>query len=418
MSDLLLISFARFLFIVGQLVYIKMFTNYLNAHELGVYYFLTTLSYSLNALVFVPVDYFQQAKIYKYIDNGTSLWGLLLFNGRLLLLVSIGLMIGLSFIILIYPYEAINLLLVVMMSFALYTSQALRGLINNLEHKRVAAISIAFEAMVKIFIFWLLLQFMVPNAVTLLVSWIISCLLVISFLGSQAHKLNVFAKFGKAAPKITFSEVFHFGYPISVGAIFNWFQLQGYRLVLVPLGLSTTVGIYATIANIGSAGMGGASSIFVQMFVPNIYKTFGQYTKIYLRNAVILVLFILMFSLVFADIIVALVANTNFVKYSWVLFFGVIAEGGNFLIGALSIHITITASTKRMIVASIIGVASMSIVFSGIYYWGYINVETVGIPIAVSQILTVAYLYFIFRRPIAKERLTTPKNEQDQQAPL
>ena len=71
---------------------------------------------------------------------------------------------------------------------------------------------------------------------------------------------------------------------------------------------------------------------------------------------------------------------------------------GNFLIGAFSIHVTLTGATKTMLKSSIFGVVFMALAFLGIYYFSTIRVETVGLPIIVSQIAIVLYMYLIFKK--------------------
>jgi O-antigen/teichoic acid export membrane protein len=396
-KDGIIVFLARLSVIVGQLIYVKLYTHYLSLYELGIYFFLLTISYSLNALIFVPVDYYQQSKLYEYLNNGISLRSLLAFNWKLFCWFSSVTGIVFIFFVIARPSEVSYFILIIVAAISLYLNQALRGGINNLEHKRLAAISLILETILRIGTFAVLLEFMAPNAITLITSSIFSLICVSVFLSWQAKKLGLFSQTSDKLINISATEVFNFAYPISISAIFNWIQLQGYRLILVPLGFAEMVGIYATIENIGKAGMGAVSSVFGQIFVPNIYKTSGKYTSTYLRNAILLIAFVLIVSLVFSDVIVTAVTNEAFAKYSWVLLLGVITEAGNFLAGALAIHITITTSTRRMMSASLLGVASMIAVFAAIYSWGVVSVETVGIPVLTSQIIVVIYMYIVFK---------------------
>lgn len=397
MGDATAVFLARVSVIIGQLVYVKLYSSYLSPYELGIYFFLLTVSYSINALIFVPVDYYQQSKLYEYLNNGVSLRSLLVFNGKVFYWFGFVVAIVFVFYIFVRTSEVIHLALIVATAVLLYISQALRGGLNNLEHKRIAATSLILEAILKIVSLIILLRLVPSNAITLIAAWNMALVLVVGFLGWQVKKLGVFSK-GDTLVRIIAADVFRFAYPISIGAIFNWIQLQGYRLVLVPLGYAEIVGLYATIESIGKAGMGAVSSVFGQIFVPNIYKSSGEYTRTYLRNALLLIAFVFAFSLAFSDVIVLIVTNETFAKYSWILLLGVIAEAGNFLLGALAIHITLTASTKRIMSASIIGVASMAAVFACIYYGGMVTVHSVGMPIVISQIITVVYMYYVFRK--------------------
>lgn len=397
-GDVTVVFLARASVIIGQLAYIKLYSNYLSHYELGIYFYLITVSYSLNALIFVPVDYYQQSKIYECLKNGVSLRSFLVLNKKIFYWVGIAAIIGFSLFIFVRPRESIYFVLIIITAVALYISQALRGGLNNLEHKRIAAISLILEALLKIALLIVLLRFMAPNAIALIASWIIAMVLVAGFLGWHFIKLGVFSKGGDTLVQISAADVFRFAYPISISAIFNWIQLQGYRLVLVPLGFAEMVGLYAIIENIGKAGMGACSSVFGQMFVPNIYKSSGKYTGTYLRNALLLIAVVFFFSLAFSDAIVSIVTNGTYAKYSWILLLGVVAEAANFLLGALVIHTTLTSSTKPMLSASIVGVGSMVAIFGGIYYGGVVTVQSIGIPIVISQIIALVYMYWVFRK--------------------
>lgn len=396
--DLIGITTARIVVIIGQLLYVKMYSNYLSLHELGIYFFIITVSYAINALIFVPVDYYQQSKLYEFTNTRISLKSLVRFNGKLLFFLSFISVILVIISLFIYPQALTSLIFVIVMSVALHISQSLRGVLNNLEHRKVSAASLGLEAILKTVLFWATLRIFDHNAFSLILSWILTSIIVIIYLIRQSVHLGIFSSKDKTIVNIRYADVFRFGYPISVGALFNWFQLQGYRLILVPLGFTEMVGMYATIASIGSAGMGAASSIFSQMFVPNIYKSNGEYIKIYLRNASIIILFVLFFSIFFSDLIVKLVASDSFSKYSWLICFGIIAEAGNFLSGALAIHTTLTqTTTNRMMIASAIGAVSMIFLYSIIYYLGDLNIVTIGMPIAASQAFSVLYLYIYFK---------------------
>jgi O-antigen/teichoic acid export membrane protein len=193
-------------------------------------------------------------------------------------------------------------------------------------------------------------------------------------------------------------EVFHFSYPISVGAVANWIQLQGYRLILVPLGYAEIVGIFATVTSIGSAGMAAAATIFSQAFTPNIYKTSGAYTIAYLRNAALLIGAVLLSAIVLGELIITLVTSPIFKPYWSVMLFGVLTDASNLIIGALAIHITLTGNTKRMMNSSFIGGAALLAGFSALFFTKYINVYTIGAMLVFSQFVVVAYMLYDFRR--------------------
>ena len=53
----------RLLSIAAGLALVKSYTGELSIAEVGRFFYLSTLSYALNALVFVPVDFYMQARL-------------------------------------------------------------------------------------------------------------------------------------------------------------------------------------------------------------------------------------------------------------------------------------------------------------------------------------------------------------------
>ena len=53
----------RLLSVIAGLAYVKYYTNALSVEEVGTFFYLGTLSYLLNAMLFVPVDSFMQARL-------------------------------------------------------------------------------------------------------------------------------------------------------------------------------------------------------------------------------------------------------------------------------------------------------------------------------------------------------------------
>ena len=79
--------FLRILSIGLQLAYVKSYTHYLSVTELGYSFYLTALSYALNALILVPADYYQQARLSAY-HNAFPVRSVLALNARIMLAIS------------------------------------------------------------------------------------------------------------------------------------------------------------------------------------------------------------------------------------------------------------------------------------------------------------------------------------------
>jgi O-antigen/teichoic acid export membrane protein len=397
-STIIEIALIRALVVVFQLVFLKVYSNYASAHELGIYYFLLTASYSLNAFLLVPLDYFQQSQLYGLKNDGFSLrsyWPINVFVIKLSLIL---LIFGNIICYLAEPQYCSTITIITLFSVSTYAVTLLRGVINNLEHRRAATYCLLLEYTLKIAFFYLYIQFYKPSSLLILGSLLSASIvsffiLLILFVKLTEYKFTAIKEFELA-------NVFVFSYPISISAVINWIQTQSYSLILVPLGLAEVVGIYATVANVGQGGMNAYSTIFAQIFVPNIYKSKGSYIKVYLRNALLSVMFVLVCSALFSPTIITFLTKSEFAKYALVILFGVACEAGNFLIAALTIYLTLHNITKATLKMSVVGLITFLITFSLLYTLKFVSVYTIGIPMVATQMVIAIGLYITAQRAI------------------
>jgi len=379
---------SRVVVIAAQLAYVKIYSNSLSSHELGLYYFFITSSYSINAFFLVPLDYYQQSKLYKFISDQVS------FKSLYWVFACI---CGLSVLMqLVQPSYVVFTVMAGLLAVFIYLGNAFKGVLNNLENQGYVAVVMALEALLKVGVFYCFLMVMPGKATTLIGSAILALFITLIPLVFAARKLKNFRS-GRII-NIDTVDVFRFALPISIGAVLNWLQLQGYRMVLVPFGYAEMVGIYATVSGIGNAGMGAAAAVYGQIFIPRIYKTNGIYTKTYIRNALLLSFAILCFCALLSGLIVEVLTKHDFRQYSFLILYGVAAEAGNFLIGAISTHLTIANETKKLLVASAAGLATMIICFGFLYLFWEINIYTIGLPIVSSQLMAAIAIYLAARR--------------------
>jgi O-antigen/teichoic acid export membrane protein len=395
MKDIGLTTAARFIVIACQLINIKLYSNYLNAEQLGFYYLLLTISYFGNALIFGPLDYYQQANLRKIIDTSGGIRPLLDINKKILLQY-----LSLTIAILVVCFfvaknQMAAIALTALLAILLYLVQTFRNALNNLGYRQDMSISLVLEAILKIGVFYLFVKLMQPDEIMLMLAWIFSLACAALLLLYRAHIYGLYNITN--AYKIDVKKVFEFSYPISISAICNWIQLQGYRLVLVPLGYVELVGIFATISGIGSAGMSAVSTIFGQMYSPRIYSSNGKYTNKYLKNAFLLIVSICIFCIFFGEIVVQLATKEEFARYWSLMTYGVLMEGSNLIIGALAIHITLTGHTKKIMNSAAFGVIALVIALLPLLLLNYINIYTIGLPLIVSQLTVVTYMYWKFK---------------------
>ena len=391
----------RIITVVLQLLFLKIYTGHTAIYELGVYYFLFTLSYSLNAFLLVPIDYFQQSQLYFLKQNSFSLKSFFDINKKVLQIILAVTLIATIVCIIINPAYVKIVPLVVFLSLSTYIVTLLRGFINNFEQRRTAIYTLLFESSLKIGFYLFYVKFFKPSAILILVSLLsasVIALIALTFIITKTTEYK-----NGSIKTFNFSEITKFTYPISMSAVINWIQLQGYRMILVPLGLIEVVGIYGTVANVGTSGMNAFSTIYTQLFVPNLYKSFGSYLKTYLTYAILCISLVLTTGLLFSNLIISLLTKQVFVKYSGLIVYGIISEAGNFLIGALTIYLSIKNLTKTTFESSMAGLIAFFLSFGALYTTNRISVYTIGLPIVFTQIIVTTYLGIIVYQSKKKE---------------
>ena len=392
MKKIILISLLRAIAICGQIAFIKVYTHYLSAAQLGHYYFYFTASYFLNALIFVPVDFFQQAEVFKLQKRKLSLHNLIHLNKLLLPIVAlISLIVG---IILIY-FKLVDITVyfsIVLTSLCTFIATSTKNFINNQGGQVLVVSTMILEFVTKtvsFLIFIIFFGFKRPE--TVLCATIISLLIGLIPLYPRAR--SIMATFGDQKEIINKQRLLNFCWPLSFGAILNWLQLQGYRLILVPLGYAEMVGIFATVSSVGSTGMNAAATIYQQIYLPRIYQSHGEYTRKYLKYAMFVIVIIFLIGMLFKNLIISLITSKIFLQYSSVIGLGILIESGNFIIGAISVHMSINEQMVDQIKATFYGVLFVPIIFLILVYSKMLNTYTIGFPLFISQIIICVYLF-------------------------
>jgi O-antigen/teichoic acid export membrane protein len=394
------IALIRLLTVIFQLVFLKAYTHYTSLYELGIYYFLFTISYALNAFLLVPLDYFQQSKLYKLKSENASLKSFYLLNAWVLKFALTLLIVSDVICYFISPKVCLIIALLTFLSLSIYFVNLLRGFINNLENRRYASYTLLIETICKILFFLLYNHLFSSSALVILSAMLSASLLSFVILFVFLTSLPEFK-----LPQINYfipKEIIAFSYPMSIGAVINWIQLQSYSIILVPLGFVEAVGIFGTMANVGSSGMNACSTIFAQLYVPNIYKSNGTYIKKYLGMALLAIVFVFTVSALSSKIIISLVTKHELVKYSLIILYGILTEAGNFIISGLSIYVTIHNLTKATLKLSFMGVLVFFLSFIILYMFKNINVYTLGIPMVITQLIICLGLYAIVQKKIKK----------------
>ena len=72
------------------------------------------------------------------------------------------------------------------------------------------------------------------------------------------------------------------------------------------------------------------------------------------------------------------------------------SDGGNLIIGALAIHVSLTGQTKKFIFSSLIGVLTAAVFLYYLYSTSTISIVTIGIPLILSQFVVALHMYMVY----------------------
>lgn len=379
----------RFFSIGIGFIFIKVYTNALTTDQIGKYFYLITLSYVMNAVVFVPVDYYFQSRL-AFSGKDVPLGAVWKLNKAVCLLAFVICMaVGLPLLYL-DKIGASDIFGIYITAFSLYVCNLFRGLLNNGGHKIFVVSMLVLEGALKLGLFIASAAMITAGAELLLYSSVIAMLLEMLVIGIYFSRRVPYNLCREGLDD--YRTVFRQSYAISVSAVCSLAQLQFYRLMYVWAGATTTAAVYTVVMNLGSSGMNAISSVYSQIFLPRIYASKGKYTLIYIRNALLLGLVSLIGAAIFGKYLLMLLTKEDYVRYAQAMGFGVLIETGNAVIGAITVFLMLRNASRLMIFYNVFAaVASMAGGFVVMSLWPE-NVFLVGVPIVVSQIFIAAFL--------------------------
>ncbi|NYE24223.1 hypothetical protein [Pigmentiphaga litoralis] len=379
--------------IVLQLVYIKIYTNFLTAEELGRFFYLIALSYSANALVFIPLDYYQQAKLIAFYDKPVPIKAFLGLNAKAALIALIFVTVVGSIFWHYSKIEMHEIPQVLLYSALLHVCTASRNLLNNLHRRLFVVVALILEALLRGGLFAGSQLFRPPTAETLFQTAIIAYAIEALIIGYYFKKNVPISQ--DSTYRLSMRDAAIASYPVSFSAVCNWIQIQAYRLVYVGLGFASIAGIYATVANVGSVGMNALAQIASQILTPRLYRSQGTYLLKYLTIAVGLVFTAIVGYAVLGQLVLKILTRETLAAYWPILLFGASVEGLNFLIGIITTYLTINQKATQLVTANLLGVVAVLVSFYAVYLYDLSNVYLIGIPLLVSQLVVCLHLFYL-----------------------
>lgn len=397
MKSLGLNVLSRVFVLLSQLVTVKLYTIFLSPGEIGFFYFLYTCSYFLNSILFVPYDFYYQSKVVEFYDKNKSIYPYMILTLKLSLIVLFVCLF--SFFVLFYIKKGLsyNFFYCFSLSIFVFLNQHSRNTLNNCGYGISVSLSYFIESVLKVFILYLLYLYGVSGFTLPIFAIIICSITVFLYLLLCQYKIGMFKK-KKLVLSDGFSSIILFSYPYSFGSMTNWIQLQGYRLVLTPLGYSDLVGFISVLTNMGAAAANAFSLIYNQQYLPSLYSEKGTNIKAFMLRAIKYIVLLLLFFSPILKWAIEVVSSSIF-SDKWFLFYlGFFVDIAHLFISSISISMSFKYSTSRLLPFSLLGALLAIILFGGFVFFGIINVFTISFSLLFPQFSVVFLLFWFFVR--------------------
>ncbi|MEJ0044213.1 MAG: hypothetical protein WDM81_19240 [Rhizomicrobium sp.] len=394
---------GRLATMAGQLAYVKLYSNLLPHAELGIYFFLLSLSNGFFALAYYPLDQYQQTHLYEYRRQGISLRSFLPANVKLLGVLLAGIAIALPVWYAIDGKVHYELLLCLLLAEATHIVNSIRNFLNNLEHKALAAGFFAADAIARPITLIVLSVFVVVTPAKVLAMALLSMIVVAIAIVPLARRSGIFA--GRTVSPPSIRNMLFFASPIAAAAVLGWLQLQGFRF-LTLFGFSDTIGVYATVAGIGGSAVLATSPILVQMYQPDLFKTNGAFTPRYLLYTLGWSIAVAVVVAIFAIPVTRLLTNASFVPYAYASLFGVCVEGCTLVLGGLVCYFNLRKRTDVFFVSSCLALVICAGLVAVLIALRMVSPYTIGATLCISQAVSLGYAYFVFLRMFGAESKT------------
>lgn len=389
-----LIACLRLLSVLAGLAYVKYYTNALSLEQVGAFFYLGTLSYVLNALVFVPVDSYMQARL-SILE--ALPWRALLRLASVTLLVALGICVTLSL-----PFIAMDLLatrdvpLLYGLAALLYLCSSLRNLLNIRGQGTFAASMIVLESVARLFAFILAVWAVGASARSLLCSSIFALAVELVLLLWQARRSLPLSDDMQALDRP--AHVLRTTSALAGGAASNTVQLQAYRVIFPAAGHSNTAAALGVTANIGAVAMSACAQVFSQLFLPRLYQSRGASITQYVWGGAAITIGLLLIVLPFSNFIVRHLTHAEYVPYAGAIGVGIVIEACNMVIGAYSVYLTLHGRAGVLFLFQLGGAVLSLTGCLALLFQAPASPFALGLVVAVSQLAVTPALAFYVHR--------------------
>lgn len=390
----LAIVMLRVLSLVSGLAYVKVYTGELTIVEIGVFFYLSTLSYALNALIFLPIDFYMQARIAEFPSvPGPAI-------RRLILVTLVAGLFGCALVsapfVYMHKLQLADLPWLYAVAALLYLCTSLRNLLNIRGSSVLVSTMMLLESAGRVLAFVALATLLGRSARTLMISSALALALELIVILWQFPRRLTFSNEPSHLDRPSF--IVRTAMTLAGGAISNTVQLQTYRVAYPLFGLSSSSGIYGVVANVGAAAMAACASIYSQIEIPKLYQSQGRSIWSFVKLAVALSVAVFVVAMLLSSFLIAHLTQKKYVPYSLAIGFGVIIEACNLITGGYAVCLMFYQRVGALLNLHIIGALVSVLGCLATLKWYPQSPMLIGAVLAGSQLLITPFMGLLVRR--------------------
>ncbi len=372
--------------------------------EVGAYYTLGTIAYFGNALFFVGFDFALQRKIRNISNTKLLDYSSLRDYCAKALPFGIVAVFALSSVVFfmgnVQDWLETALICAALSAINFMVSLS-RNILQIAGEKFRVSYSLFLEQVAKLGISYTLLFYWEASAIIVIVAFIIAGLLSLFFNYVQMIRcLKPVAE--PASYAIDASDMAKIFLPVSAGGVLNWLQLQSYRPVFGQLfQQSELVGAVSFLTAIGASAASATLGVLAQIWTPQQFATNGKASRRYIQLAGVSILVLTLLAYPVAYVFLRFLGKEQLYGLEYLVSFGVIVEGGNFILGVLGNHSSLTRrSFIPSMLAGIVGLVTLITIILTLNSYQGVGFGTIGFALVISQCAAVtALLRILLRTP-------------------
>ncbi len=378
----------------------------LSLDEVGKYYIIGTIAYFGNALFFVGFDFSLQRKIKNIsITKSIDFASLRSYLFRTLpygVLASFALSLVVSFAGDTHHWFGIALLCAALSAIN-FSASLLRNVLQIAGEKNRVSYSLLLEQLAKLCLCFTMALFFGASAIVIVMAFILAGLVCFIFNYHQIarclHPVNGIADYA-----IDSNDISKIVLPVSAGGILNWLQLQAYRPVLGQFfQKAELVGTVSFLTMLGATVTSASLGVLAQVWTPKQFATNGDASRRFVQLACFAIFALALLAYPAAYVFLRLLKKDSLYGLEYLVSFGVIMEGSNFILGVLGNHTSLTLkSFVPSMLAGVVGFVAVVVIIFTVDAYQWMGPGTIGFALAASQCVAVAALLPVLLRKLSK----------------